>query len=45
MKKTDIEEKITKLLIDIYPEHEYKALIVAAAIIDMLIAEEVINLD
>lgn len=45
MKKTDIEERIFKLLIGMYPEHEYKALVVATAIIDVLMAEDVIRLD
>lgn len=45
MKKTVIEERIAKLLMGMYPENEYKALIVATAIIDVLIAEDAINLD
>jgi len=44
MEKSLIENKIVKLLTDMYPGSEYKALVTAMAIVDLLIAERLIIL-
>lgn len=44
MEKSLIENKIVKLLTDMYPGSEYKALVTATAIVDLLIAEKLIIL-
>ncbi len=44
MEKSLIENKIVKLLTDMYPGSEYKALVTAMAIVDLLVAEKLIIL-
>lgn len=44
MEKSLIETKIAKLLTGMYPDSEYKAVVAAMAIVDFLIAENLITI-
>lgn len=45
MERSLIENKIAQLLMEMYPESEYKALVTATTIVDILMAENLINLN
>lgn len=45
MERSHIENKIAQLLMEMYPESEYKALVTATTIVNILIAENLMNLN